>query len=165
MVSRVHLATDGTENWPKPLAACSDKPFTVPLFEHTAYELCEGCKLVGRMHKRGNDMNVDYEGRAWRWLLSLERLPFDPAHPRAQDRQVIIRACPGNHDGTMPMPGVLVSIAHPDLAERLHASGNSLSAAVAILQGDLWRKGIHMPYHIIASEPLKFVGVRAESGA
>jgi hypothetical protein len=84
---------------------------------------------------------------AWKWLLALERVPFDPTDARAGERQVIIRLHPGKLNpprGGAPL--VRVTATHPRLpGKRFRGSGNSLYEAVCQLSGEFWRAGVRLP--------------------
>lgn len=103
-------------------------------------------KLEALGGERGGRVNAPYEAeaRAWNWLLELERLPWREYGHNRLDQQVIVRACPGKLGATSGAPLIRVTV---DIGSkrRVRGSGNSLSAAVLNLYGELKRVEVEVP--------------------
>lgn len=91
------------------------------------------------------DTNLEQEARAWAWLLAIERLDWEKVGGKKLDNQVLINMCPGELGPNAGAPGVHVSVAHPQLRERVIGQGNSLAVAV----NNVWKKmktqGVELP--------------------
>lgn len=94
---------------------------------------------------------LEMEMGAWSWLLSLPRLQSF----RRQEKQVIIRFCPGELDnrlGGMPLVSVSVDFG---LAKRVIGRGNTLFEAVGRLQAEAQRREIKdLPLITVNGQPV-----------
>lgn len=98
---------------------------------------------------------MDPELRAWRWLMSLPRLPFDPAHPKRDLRQFQLRVSPAlpNHGPADGLGLVEILARFPGSDALLRGHGNTLSQACKQLHGEAWRVGIQLPFVEFHGDP------------